>query len=216
MTPDGSEGWTWRPLASLSVTDFGSGAVAAANVNPGSDGSPDVVALAESTVEGDSVLAVYLNSGGGTFAAPIETSVPGFADGLAVGDVNGDGIPDVLIPTFVETPSGGGEAEVVTLLGEGDGHFEAPIVSPVDAAPSTWDVEVTAIVIGDFTGSGHPDIAVSQAYNAEHDAYVMSGDGTGRFTVVKEFGSAAPSTSRPATSTATGTPTWRWSSAVPN
>jgi hypothetical protein len=187
VTSDGSEAWAWEELTPPSVAGFAGGVVATGQMNAGTDSRPDIAALSQSKVEGDSVLSVYLNSGDGVFAAPIETSVPGFADGLTVGDVNGDGIPDVLIPTF-KTSSGGGEAEVVTLLGEGDGHFKSPIVSPVDAAASILDVEVTAIVIGDFTGSGHADIAVSQAYNVQHDAYVMSGDGTGHFTVLTELG----------------------------
>jgi hypothetical protein len=178
----GSEAWGWDELPAPSITDFEGGAVAAADMNPSEDALPDVVALAESETSGDSVLAVYLNAGGGTFAAPLETSLPGYANGVTVGDVNGDGIPDVLIPTEVETPSGW-EAEVVTLLGEGDGRFEVPIVSTIDAAASRFDALATGIVVGDFTGSGHADIAVSQAFSPIHDAYVMSGDGAGEFTV---------------------------------
>jgi FG-GAP-like repeat/Abnormal spindle-like microcephaly-assoc'd, ASPM-SPD-2-Hydin len=183
---DGSVAWEWVKLTPPSVTEFETPAVAAANMNPGTDALPDVIALGQSEVPGDSVLAVYLNSGDGTFAAPIDTDLPGYANGLTVGDVNGDGIPDVLIPTEVQTPSGW-EAEVVTLLGEGDGHFKAPIVSPVDTTTERFDALATGVVIGDFTGGGHPDIAVSQAFSPVHDAYVMSGDGAGHFTVRAEL-----------------------------
>lgn len=191
VTAGGSEAWEWIELPTSPVAEFGSGAVATGQMNPGTDSLPDVVALSESEGEGESVLSVYLNSGDGTFATPIDRSVPGYANGLAVGDVNGDGIPDVLIPTLVETTAGGWEAEVVTLLGRGDGSFEPPIESPVDAAANSGEVFVTAIAVGDFTGSGHADIAVSQAYNAEHDVYVMSGDGAGHFTVRTELGIGA-------------------------
>lgn len=183
VTAGDSEGWNWQKLTPPSVDGFEGPLVAAANMNPDQDSRPDIVALGVSSAEGDSVLAVYLNAGDGTFTGPIETDLPKYANGLAVGDVNGDGIPDVLIPTVVETPSGGGEAEVVTLLGKGNGEFETPIVSPIDAEPSVTDVLASAIVIGDFTGSGHADIAVSQSYSPAHDVYVMSGDGQGEFTV---------------------------------
>jgi plastocyanin len=190
ITAGGTVAWEWDELTAPSVTEFGSGAVATAQMDPGTDSLPDVVALSESRAEGESVLAVYFNSGDGTFAAPVETNVPGHANGFAVGDVNGDGIPDVLIPTVVETPSGA-EAMVVTLLGRGEGRFEVPVVSPIDSAASSEELEVTAIAIGDFTGSGHADIAVSQAYDAAHDAFVMSGHGNGAFTVQMELGLGA-------------------------
>jgi hypothetical protein len=89
---------------------------------------------------------------------------------------------------------------VVTLIGLGEGHFETPIVSPVDSSEESepYGVFATDIAIGDFTGSGHPDIAVSQAFSPAKDVYVMSGDGTGHFTVadslalgVGSFGLAA-------------------------
>jgi hypothetical protein len=187
VTPDGSEGWGWEGLTQPSVAGFASGVVATGQMNPVTDSRPDIVALSESTVEGDSVLAVYLNSGGGTFAAPMVTSVPGFAGAVAVGDVNGDGIPDVVIPTVVETSTGGWRAEVVALLGGGNGEFEPPIKSPIGEAAEPFEIEFGGLVIGDVTDSGHADIAVSRAYDAEHDAYVMSGDGTGHFALRAEL-----------------------------
>jgi hypothetical protein len=191
VTPGGSEGWGWKGLTPPPVTGFAGGVVVTGQMNPGTDSRPDIVALSESKIEGDSVLAVYPNSGGGTFAAPLVTSVPGFAGGVAVGDVNGNGIPDVVIPTVVETSTGGWRAEVVTLLGRGNGEFEPPIESPIGGAAEPFEIEFGGIVIGDFTGSGHADIAVSRAYDAEHDAYVMSGDGTGHFALRAELGIGA-------------------------
>jgi FG-GAP-like repeat len=191
VTAGGSEAWAWDELPVSPVTEFGSGAVATGQMDPGTDSIPDVVALAESEGEGNSLLSVYLGEAAGGFATPVDTNLPGYANGLAVGDVNGDGIPDVLIPTLVEQRTGEWNADVVTLLGKGEGRFEPPIVSPVDAAVTAGEVFATAIVIGDFTGSGHADIAVSQAYNAAHDAFVMSGDGEGDFTVRTELGMGA-------------------------
>jgi hypothetical protein len=188
----GGTTWNWQPLTPSAVEEFHGGAVATADMNPRTDALPDVVALTESEIEGHSVVAVYLDSGDANLAAPVETTVPGVANGLTVADVNGDGIPDVLIPTVVEKVTGG-EAEVVTLLGEGDGHFRAPIISPIDASESIFDVLASAIVVGDFTGSGHVDIAVSQEFSPVHDAFVMSGDGAGHFTVRTELALGAGS-----------------------
>jgi len=181
-TVDGATSWSWTPLTPPTVAAFEAGAVAVANVDPGADDDQDLVALAESRTPGGSALAVYLGNGDGTFQAQIATTgLPGLAYGLTVADVNGDDVADVLIPTVAKS---GPEwtAEVVTLIGRGEGHFEAPIVSPVDTAPSEADVLATGIVVGHFTGSGHADIAVSQAFSPPHDLYVLRGDGAGGFT----------------------------------
>lgn len=179
-TGGGSTNWSWSTLTPPPSTSVHGEAVAAANMNPGTDSNPDLIALGESAMSGGSVLAVYLGNGDGTFQAQIDTTLPGYAEGLTVADVNGDGIPDVLIPTLVNNGSEW-EAEVVTLIGKGDGHFEAPIVSPVDSSTSEADVIATGIAVGQFTGGGSPDIAVSQAFSPPNDVYVLKGDGTGAF-----------------------------------
>ena len=138
----GSVAWEWEPLPTPPVAGgFANEAVATAQMNPGTDSDPDVVALGDSANEGESLLAVYLGGADGTFAVPVYTPVPGFASGLAVGDVNGDGISDALISTVVETVTGRWRAEVVTLLGRGNGEFEPPIESPFAEVAEPFEIE---------------------------------------------------------------------------
>lgn len=192
-TVGGVTSWNWTPLTPPSVAVFETGEVASAEVNPGTDGDPDLIALSIGAIEGASALGVYLGNGDGTFQNPVETLVPGYPNGMAVADVNGDGIPDVLIPTLVDTGSEW-EAEVVTLIGRENGTFAPPIVSPIDSGASYGDVYATDVAVGDFTGSGHTDIAVSQGYSPAKDLYVMAGDGQGEFTTTQSFDLGAGST----------------------
>jgi hypothetical protein len=64
---------------------------------------------------------------------------------MAVGDVNGDGVPD-LVAVF-----GGG---VLALLGNGDGTFQTTPISYLAG------IGPVAVAVGDFNGDGRPDVAV--------------------------------------------------------
>lgn len=193
----GPTSWSWSPLAVPAAPHVEAGFVATGQMNPATDGDPDLVALSESSEEGESVLGVYLGNGSGGFGAPIETTVPGYANGKpTIADVNGDGIPDVLIPALAET-STGWQSEVVTLIGGGEGLFEAPIVSPVDSTEESEPFEsvyATGIAVGSFTGSGDVDVAVSQGFGSPHDLVVMGGDGTGHFIPANYLSLGAGST----------------------
>jgi Ca2+-binding RTX toxin-like protein len=77
---------------------------------------------------------------------------------VAVGDFNGDGIEDIAVAEGgVSYVSG---YTVAVLLGNGNGTFQAPVVLNVGYQP-------TAIAVGDFTGDGRPDIAVSDSGASE-------------------------------------------------
>jgi hypothetical protein len=187
--------WGWTTLTSPAVPSLEAGFVATGQMNPETDSNPDLVALSISGEEGKSKLGVFLGTGIGTFSQAVETLLPGYPNARpTIADVNGDDIPDVLIPTLTEKSGGTWESEVVTLIGEGDGHFEAPIVSPVASGASSADVYATGIAVGEFTGGGHIDLAVSQGYNPAKDVYVMAGNGAGEFTVAESLALGAGST----------------------
>jgi len=86
----------------------------------------------------------------------------------AVGDFNGDGIPDI-------ATANSGNNNVTVLLGNGSGGFTAAPGSPfaVGKLPR-------AVVVGDFNGDGIPDLAI--ANNQDNTVTVLLGNGSGGFT----------------------------------
>ena len=112
------------------------GSLVATDVNK--DGKLDVIA---STSTG---FAVLLGNGDGTFQPPI-TTLSGFRVNIALnaGDLNGDGIPDVVLTSEAVS-------YVLVYFGLGNGKFNAPL--PVSLAA------VNGVAIADVNGDGIPDL----------------------------------------------------------
>jgi hypothetical protein len=158
------------PLASLSFTvkdltgnvSITSPALAADFNN---DGKLDVVAAVGQTVY------VLLGNGDGTFAqgrgssAPAGTSVTG----IQVADVNGDGIADLIV-----TGSKGTSASfTATMLGIGNGYFQAPTETDFAGLhiPSS-------VVMADLNGDGVLDLSYASGMSVQ--TLLGNGDGTFR------------------------------------
>ncbi|MGA7446806.1 MAG: FG-GAP-like repeat-containing protein [Terriglobales bacterium] len=121
--------------------------------------------------DNDNVVGVLLGNGDGTFQPPVTYLLKGLGNrGVAIGDVNGDGIPDLVVITICEKIKGAGcygEGIVSVLLGNGDGTFQAPIAYSSDGYGGL------AITLADVNGNGRPDIiAVNACGNG------CGGDGT--------------------------------------
>jgi len=134
------------------------------------DGIPDIVATtnfnANSTGGGVDVL---LGVGDGTFADPVSNvagPIETFA--IAVGDVNGDGIPDLVVTSNCQTQTCL-NGNVIVLLGWGKGKFPNP--APIYITSGTGP-----IALADMNGDGILDIIYAGG--------VMLGDGTGYFNPV--------------------------------
>jgi hypothetical protein len=117
---------------------------------------------------------VYLGNASGSFtaAASPQTSATNYSV-VAVGDLNGDGKPDLIL--------GGNNAGlanpapcVYTLLGNGDGTFRAGVATPL---ASNYGIGSTAIAVADFNEDGHLDVAVGDAA-AFTSVLLGNGDGT--------------------------------------
>ncbi len=130
-------------------------------------------------------ISLLLGNGDGTF--PSATTLAGidYPTGIAAGDFNGDGRPDLAISNI--------DGPVTVFLGNGNGTFQSAV---------NYDVtgDVASITVGDFNGDGKPDLALTTHINVDTDgldgkASVLLGKGDGSFqpAVETSLGGAATS-----------------------
>ncbi len=139
------------------------------------DGKPDVVALSDGTAalfSADRGLVVWINTGNGTFRAPVIYPIPALGNGaITLADVNGDGRPDVVLA--MDRDAAPGVSSVVSvLLNRGDGTFAPFVNSPVGGQPGS-------IAVGDLNGDGKPDVVVGSF--GDNVVRVLLGNGDGTF-----------------------------------
>src|SRR5437867_2555895 len=132
---------------------FGAGlgpdSVAVGDVN--GDGRPDLVVADLGLNTGYSTVLVLMGNGDGTFQPARDFDVGTYPISVAVGDVNGDGRPDLAVAN-----SGGNTVSV--LLGNGDGTFQSALTFTAGSYPDS-------VAVGDVNGDGRPDLATAN-YNS--------------------------------------------------
>ncbi|WP_374967914.1 S8 family serine peptidase [Terrabacter sp. BE26] len=148
---DPSDPTGWRVTKHPVTLSSGSTVGAARILDADRDGRPDVVALVRSA-SGSARLATFLQGADGTLQGPTSTAMPAYSETLAVADVNGDGVPDLV--TSGRNPS----PNVSVLPGLAGGGFGAPVSTPTgDSISSAHQGELST---GDLDGDGHPDVAL--------------------------------------------------------
>jgi hypothetical protein len=132
------------------------------------DGKLDL-AVANST---DATVSILLGKGNGSFNTQTTYNVSLLSKtvtAIAVGDFNGDGIPDLVV---VGTHTNGGAGIVEILQGDGTGAFSNVTTTGIAVGNSP-----SSAVAGDFNGDGNLDFAVANL--SDNTISVMRGDGSG-------------------------------------
>ena len=153
------------------------------------DGAPEIVVanLRDQTVS-------VLRYDGLSLTRSVDIGIPGLA-AIALGDTNGDGVPDLLAATNT-TPYAA--LEVSVLFGDGAGGFSTPPVTTVGPLASVWDPNTNEIFaesmeVGDVNNDGVLDavfgtfggIGISNPTDDPRNLVVAAlGDGTGSFAFI--------------------------------
>jgi hypothetical protein len=118
--------------------------------------------------------AVFLGKGDATFN---QQPLGLVGTPLAVGDLDGDGIPDIVIPVAGSTTS-----QVAVYAGRGDGTFQtSPLY--VTTALTQYSLPVASATIGDVNADGNADLLIQyQNANGFAGVAVFLGNGQGTFT----------------------------------
>jgi hypothetical protein len=143
LTNDGTGTFT----AGASTISVPNGPIALATGDLNTDGWPDVVVA----THGTPTLTVLLNDKSGTPMVSGSILFGAAPEGVALGDLDGDGILDAVVTLNTLTKN------VAVLVGKGDGSFANPVY-----LDSKGDGPI-GVAIGDVGGSTFPDIVVTNS-----------------------------------------------------
>jgi hypothetical protein len=165
-------------IVTSNAAPYNPGNIYAVDVN--NDGLTDIVADGGYS---PSAIFVSINKGNGTFAPPVEYTLPSYTgepNCIAAADFNNDGKVDLAVPLDFTN-------EIVVYLGNGDGTFQAPILTTVNL-PSGYVFTVDGCAAADFNADGNIDFVAWTTNNysgsnptTANELYVFQGLGNGSF-----------------------------------
>jgi hypothetical protein len=156
----GNGNGTFQSAAAYSSGAYQAFSIAVADLNH--DGNPDLVVANECgniKCGQEGTVGVLLGKGNGNFHSVVSYASGGYStSSLAVADVNGDGIPDLLTANHCSTKctwNSGYPGSVGVLLGNGDGTFNAAVTF------GSGGSQPYAVTAADVNGDGQPDLIVT-------------------------------------------------------
>jgi hypothetical protein len=152
------------------------------------DGKLDLVVVNECPggTCSNSNIGVLLGNGDGTFRSEVTYLSGGSApNSVAVGDVNGDGNPDIVVANECDGSACSGSGWIGVLLGNGDGTFRPPLRYGSGGQLPIW------VAIGDVNRDGKSDLVVANANS--NSVSVLLGNGDGTFQTPTTYGSGGVS-----------------------
>lgn len=164
------------------------------------DGKPDLLIANDCSAPCDVIapplgeVTVFLGKGDGTFKAPVSYSSGAYwPTSLAIGDLNGDGKADLVMPNFCahNTPTVSPcdtTGPIGVLLGNGDGTFQPVVLHDVGV------IGPHPSAIADLNGDGKPDVVIGSCQADGCGPWfggriaVLLGHGDGTFAPAATYG----------------------------
>ncbi|MBI3476964.1 MAG: VCBS repeat-containing protein [Acidobacteria bacterium] len=164
---------TFQSVVTYDSGGYFASSVAIADLN--SDGMPDLL-VANQCVSGadcgSGTVSILLGDGTGAFGAAQTFASGGFSpNSIAATDVNGDGVPDLLVLDNCLTASCSDHGQVAVLLGNGGGAYQAAQIY------DSGSFFAHSLAVADLNGDAKPDLIVSN----ESFVSVLLGNGDGTF-----------------------------------
>jgi hypothetical protein len=172
---------TFQAAIQHGLSGAGAASLAIADVN--GDSKPDVLVATGSASGG--FVDVLLGNGDGTLQTAVPYSTGGLtALSVAVADVNGDTLPDLIVANWCPDSACTITSTVGVLLNSGGGIFQSAVPYPSGGFNSN------SVVIEDVNGDGKLDLVVGNGSTTGTDAGnvgVLLGNGDGTFQSVVPY-----------------------------